>query len=107
MKDLCELFEQASSREDWKLTMGTAYDAVNSEVLVCAKLELLECGREFYAVSGDPVSAMKMVLSRVSETIEFTDFSKEETDALMALKETLDEVGFDNAISLLEKIKNM
>lgn len=105
-----DLVKAITEEGDWKLEMGTAYDSESGDVVFVAKITLVD--ESYGAIGRTPTDALRRaaegVLRLVSEEEEEDDYDDDELEhAAEVLKATLDELGFDRAVALLERLNNL
>jgi len=102
--ELSELFGRLTDEVDWELSMGTSYDPSSGDILFAVRVTLdgdLTRG----AVARNPMDALEMAVESVLRGEAPVD--EELESAAAVLKATLDELGFDRAVALLERLNNL
>jgi len=97
-----DLLRTLNETDEWRVEMGSSYDG--EESLYAARVTLLTDSVSRGAVARDPIEALELAINAV---LNYEDSDEDVEGAARVLKATLDELGFDRAVALLERLNNL
>lgn len=103
-----ELLRMLTDEDDWKVEMGSVYSYEEDEVVFVARVTFVSDGHSYGGVGRTPKDALSLAVNGALREEDESDYEEEEVEgAVRVLRATLDELGFDRAVALLERLNNL